>query len=138
MRLPRTLLLLNALGALIAAGFSVAALLVPAAALPGGVPASALAVLYAQAYAARAIPLGAVTLGLLAWRPPRGLVPGPVVGGLLAALGVGGLAQLCDLLIGVAFGRLNMVLGGGLLAVIHLGSAGWLVRRTVKRPAGAG
>jgi hypothetical protein len=118
MPLPRTLLILNALGALIAAGFSLAAVLVPDLVLPGGPPASALAVLYAEAYAARAIPLGAVTLVLLA-RSSRGLAP---------MLLVGGLAQLGDLVIGVQVGRLNMVLGGGLLAVIHLGSAWWLLR----------
>ncbi len=118
MPLPRWLVALNALGALIAAGFSIAALLAPWMALSGSV-ATPLAALYAQVYAARAIPLGAVTLALLARRSWPAL--GPV-------LLIAGLAQLGDALSGAANGVPRMVLGGGFLAVLHLGSAWWAGR----------
>jgi hypothetical protein len=121
MPLPRWLTILNAIGALIAAGFSIAGLIAPAMALPGGPPASALAALYAQVYAARAIPLAGATLLLLGRRAPRGLAP---------VLAVAGLAQLGDAISGAANGVLRMVLGSALLAAIHLGSVWWLARAT--------
>jgi hypothetical protein len=114
----RTVLIVNALGALIAGGFAVAALVDPAAILPG-VTASAGLRLYAAAYAARQLPLTAVLLGLLARPARRALVP---------VLVLAGLVQAGDVVIGVASQRVGMIVGGGLLAVVHLASARWLGR----------
>ena len=123
MRLPKALIILNGLGALVAAGFSVVALFLPEAALPAGASVTPLATLYAEVYASRAVPLGVLTLVLLA----RG--EGPA---LVAVLAIAGLAQLGDAVSGALHGVVRMVMGGGLLAALHLGSAYWL-----GRPVGA-
>src|SRR5262249_13955918 len=97
---------LNGVGALVAAGFAVAASIDPTLGAPG-LAASADADFYAQVSAARQLPLTAVLVFLLT-RPVRhGLVPMLVLAGLV---------QAADVAIGVGWGKPNMVIGGGLLA----------------------
>ena len=114
---------LNGIGALVAGGFAVVAWIDPTLVLPGGTgyPGAEFA---AEGYAARQLPLTAVLVFLLA-RPARmGLIP---------VLVLAGLVQLADVAIGVAWGKPNMVIGGGLLAAIHLITAVWLSRRVESR-----
>jgi hypothetical protein len=110
---------LNAVGAIVAAGFAVAAWIDPAVVLPGNA-ATAGAQFYAEVYAARALPLTVVLLVVLAARSR---------GGLVTMLLLAGLIQAADMVIGVAWHRVGMIAGGGLLAAIHLASARWLWRR---------
>jgi hypothetical protein len=110
---------LNGVGALVAAGFAVAATIDPALILPGDAATAGMQ-FYAQVYAARALPLTAVLLIMLA---------APAVRGLVAMLVLSGLVQAADAAIGLVWHRAGMVVGGGLLAVIHLASAYWLWRR---------
>ena len=110
-RLDRFLAFLNGAGALIAGGFSVTALVDPV--LVAGGADTPMARLYAGVYAARAVPLAVALLWALVRRSPA-LVPFLVVAGL---------AQVGDAVVGVGFGKANMIVGGTLLAVIHLGSA---------------
>ncbi|MFD8688216.1 hypothetical protein [Streptomyces sp. NPDC059651] len=83
--------------------------------------------LYAQAYAVRAVPL-AVALVHLLRREHRTLVP---------VLAVAGAAQLGDLYIGIDQGVTGMAVGATLAAATHLGTAWWLIRRTVTPALGS-
>jgi hypothetical protein len=123
---PRWLVVVNVLGALASSGASVVGLVHPTFVLAGSAT-STLADIYTQAYAARALPLGAaLVFVLLSRRRP----------GLRALLLVSGLAQVADAAIGLRYGAPGMVVGSTLLAVVHLGSLGWLWR-TAPRPATA-
>ncbi|MFI9809161.1 hypothetical protein ACIHEJ_33265 [Streptomyces sp. NPDC052301] len=92
----------------------------PAPALNPGESVHSGVVLYARAHAARAVPLSAVVLVLLAagsWD-----LPGPV-------LMVAGLAQLGDAAIGAARRNVGMLISASGLAAVHLVSALWLLSR---------
>jgi hypothetical protein len=71
---------------------------------------------YVNAYAARQVPLTAVTLVLLCLDDRRGLVP---------VLAVAGLAQAGDSAIGVQQRNKRMAVSAGLCATLHLASAWW-------------
>ncbi|MGW4561310.1 hypothetical protein ACWEN3_02535 [Streptomyces sp. NPDC004561] len=112
--------LLNALAALVSGLASVAGLARPAMALAAGEAVNSGVVFFARAYAARALPLSAAVLVLLAagsWD-----LLGPV-------LVVAGLAQLGDAAIGAARRTPGMLLSAGALAAVHLVSAQWLLAR---------
>ncbi|MFB8241399.1 hypothetical protein ACFC58_33175 [Kitasatospora purpeofusca] len=117
----RAMVIANAAGAALSMAFSVAGLLSPGLALPGGTdPVTPLTDLYAQAYAARTLPLGAVLLHqLLISRTGRGLVP---------LLLVCGAVQVADAAIGAASHNPGMTAGGTVLAALHLGLAAHLSR----------
>ncbi|MFI7665198.1 hypothetical protein [Nocardia sp. NPDC049526] len=115
-KLTRSAMIVNAVGAGIAVAFSVAALVDPALAISGSADSPGVD-LYAQAYAARAVPLGAALLFSLASRRKRALLP---------LLTVSGAVQLGDVAIGVRQGIPGMVVGGSVLALIHLATAGQL------------
>jgi hypothetical protein len=110
---------INAGGALISAGFAVVALIDPAAIGDGAV--TTLVELYAGAYAVRAIPLTAVLLFLLARRATT-----PAIAPILV---LAGLTQFGDAAVGMHVRQPGMVIGGSLLAMVHLLSAVWLYRR---------
>ncbi|MFF0411147.1 DUF4267 domain-containing protein [Kitasatospora sp. NPDC004745] len=76
--------------------------------------------LYAHAYGARAIPLAAVTLALLATGDRSAAAP---------VLAIAGLAQIGDSAIGVRQRNPGMAVCAGLLAVLHLASAWWFHAR---------
>ncbi|MFI6953099.1 hypothetical protein ACIBJI_06435 [Nocardia sp. NPDC050408] len=114
--LSRSAIIVNAIGAGAAVAFSVAALVDPTLAISGSADSPGLD-LYAQAYAARAIPLGAALLFSLASRSKRALLP---------LLTVSGAVQLGDVAIGATQGIPGMVVGGSALALIHLATAGQL------------
>ena len=115
----------NLLGALASSAASVVGLVHPTFVLAGSA-STPLADIYTQAYAARALPLGAaLVFVLLSRRRP----------GLRTLLVVSGLAQVADAAIGLRYGTPGMIAGGTTLAVVHLGSAWWLRRRTALRPA---
>jgi len=118
--MTRIILLINALGAVISAGFGLAALLDPALILPGGDVSPAVEV-GAWAYGVRAVPLGVALLILLTTQGKRGLVP---------LLVVSGVAQIGDAVIGATHGIPNMAIGGTALAVLELGTALWLRRKS--------
>ncbi|MEV6254172.1 hypothetical protein ACIHAX_20685 [Nocardia sp. NPDC051929] len=118
-KLSRTAMVVNAIGAATAVAFSVAALVDPTAAISIGADSPGID-LYAQAYAARAIPLGAALLFSLAGRRKRALLP---------LLTVSGAVQLGDVAIGAAQGIPGMMAGGSALALVHLATAGHLVLR---------
>ena len=104
---------LNALGAIVAAGFAVAATIDPGLVLPGEAATDG-ARFYAQVYAARALPLTLVLLVALGARATPALVP---------LLVLAGLVQAVDAALGLVWHRPSMIVGGGLLAVVHLASA---------------
>ncbi|WP_055585608.1 hypothetical protein [Peterkaempfera griseoplana] len=113
------LLAANVIAALISAGSSVAGALRPGIALAHSEPVTAGTALYARAYAARAVPLGLATAGVL------------LTGARAAAwpmLVVAGLAQIGDSAIGARQRNRGMALGAGAFAVLHLASAAWLAR----------
>ncbi|MEV6971998.1 hypothetical protein [Kitasatospora sp. NPDC093806] len=124
----RALVIANAAGAALSMAFSVAGLLSPELALPGGTdPATPLTDLYAQAYAARALPLGAALLyQLLLSRTGRGLTP---------LLLVSGAVQLADAAIGAAAHNPGMTVGGTALAALHFTLAARLPRPTTTSPS---
>jgi hypothetical protein len=113
----KTLVILNVLAAAGSMASSALALANPAIILPTDAEVSTGVSLYAQAYAARALPLGAALLWALRGRPS--LVP---------LLAVSGLVQVADIAIGVAQGQPGMIAGGTTAAVVHLTSAWWLTR----------
>ncbi|GAA4635649.1 hypothetical protein GCM10023196_082010 [Actinoallomurus vinaceus] len=119
MALSRSLILVNGLAALVAAVSCVIGLADPALLLPSGADATNGVDLYARMYGARALPLSAVVLCLLASRSRRGLVP---------VLVVAGLAQVADAAIGISLRNPGMVAGGTVLAAVHLVSAARLTR----------
>ncbi|MDV3221493.1 hypothetical protein [Intrasporangium sp.] len=112
------LVVANGLAALVASGFGVVGVLDPTTVLPGIHGGDAVAI-FAGLYAVRALPLGVAVVVLL-WRRSPGLVP---------MLVVAGAAQVGDSVIGTAYAVPGMMVGGAVLAVIHLMSAGWLIRR---------
>ncbi|MFF2045660.1 hypothetical protein ACFVVX_35095 [Kitasatospora sp. NPDC058170] len=120
----RVLVIANAAGAVLSMASSVVGLLSPGLALPGGTdPVTPLTDLYAQAYAARALPLGAVLVHQLlisrtAWAG-RGLGP---------LLLVSGAVQVADAAIGASVHNPGMTVGGSVLAALHLGLAHRLAR----------
>ncbi|SRR6266536_97605 len=120
--LPRWLVAANVAGALAAAGASVVGLIRPAFVLAGSA-ATPLAEIYTQVYAARALPLGAALVVVLLSRRRAGL---------RMLLVVSGLAQVADAAIGVRYGAPGMVVGGTLLAAVHLGSVLRLSGRRAK------
>ncbi|WP_053645274.1 hypothetical protein [Streptomyces sp. XY431] len=117
----RTMVIANASGTALSMAFSVVGLLSPGLFLPGGTdPVTPLTDLYAQAYAARALPLGAALLHqLLISRTGRGLVP---------LLLVAGAVQVADAAIGASSHNPGMTAGGTVLAALHLGLAARLAR----------
>ncbi len=82
----------------------------------GDDPETSTVSLYARMYAARALPLGVVTLVLLAMSDWRSIVP---------ILIVAGLAQAGDVIAGIPQRNRVMILGAGMAAVVHLASAWW-------------
>ncbi|MFE9320353.1 DUF4267 domain-containing protein [Nocardia sp. NPDC052278] len=114
--LTRSAIVVNAVGAGIAVAFSVAALVDPSLAISGSAHSPGVDP-YAQAYAARAIPLGAALLFSLVSRHKRALLP---------LLTVSGAVQLGDVAIGATQGIPGMMVGGSVLALIHLATAGQL------------
>ncbi|GAA2147729.1 hypothetical protein GCM10009760_38930 [Kitasatospora kazusensis] len=118
--LPRALLIANVGGALLSVGSSIAGLLDPGLALAHGSAVTAGVDFYAQAYAARAVPLGAALVQqLLFGRTSRALTP---------LLLVSGVVQLADAAIGLTAHNPGMVVGGSALAVLHLATAARLTR----------
>jgi len=111
----------NAGGALLSMASCVAGLIHPELALPAGSPVTEGVQLYAQAYAVRALPLGAALIHqLLISRTRRGLVP---------LLLVSGVVQLGDAAIGLATHNPGMTVGATALAALHLASAARFGRR---------
>ncbi|WP_433684298.1 hypothetical protein [Nocardia sp. CA-119907] len=115
-KLTKSAIIVNAIGAGVAMAFSTAALIDPTLVVTGGADSPGVD-MYAQAYAARAIPLGAALLFSLTSRHKRGLLP---------LLIVSGAVQLGDVAIGAAQGVPGMMVGGTVLAFIHLATAGQL------------
>lgn len=115
-KLTKSAIIVNAIGAGVAMAFSAVALADPTLAVTGGADSPGVD-MYAQAYAARAIPLGAALLFSLASRHKRGLLP---------LLTVSGAVQLGDVAIGAAQGVPGMMVGGTVLALVHLVTAGQL------------
>ncbi|WP_405007126.1 hypothetical protein OHV13_26315 [Kitasatospora purpeofusca] len=117
----RALVIANAAGAAVSMAFSVVGLLSPGLALSGGTdPVTPLTDLYAQLYAARTLPLGAVLLHqLLISRTGRSLTP---------LLLVSGVVQVADAAVGASAHNPGMAVGGTVLAALHLGLAARLAR----------
>ncbi|MFX0576586.1 hypothetical protein [Nocardia nepalensis] len=115
-KLAKTAIIINAIGAGVAMAFSAAALVDPTLVITGTADSPGVD-LYAQAYAARAIPLGAALLFSLTSRRKPGLLP---------LLTVSGAVQLGDVAIGASQGIPGMMVGGTVLALIHLATAGQL------------
>lgn len=113
------LLVANALGALVSAGSSVAAVARPGLVLPADEPVTGGTHMYARAYAVRAVPLGFATALALWATDPATAWP---------MLTVAGLAQVGDSAIGARHRNTGMAVGGGVLAVLHLASAWWVAR----------
>ncbi|WP_136709464.1 hypothetical protein [Agromyces sp. H66] len=116
------LVVANGLAALVASGFGVVGVLDPATVLPGINGGDAVAI-FAGLYAVRALPIGVAVVVLL-WRRSPGPVP---------MLLVAGAAQVGDSVIGIAYAVPGMMVGGAVLAAIHLVSAGWLLRHSAAR-----
>ncbi|MFF2144022.1 hypothetical protein [Kitasatospora sp. NPDC058190] len=114
------LLAANAVAALVSAGSSIAGVLRPGLALPGGGPVTAGTDLYARAYAVRAVPLG-LAVALLSLTGSTDAATWPL-------LAVAGLAQAGDSAIGVRYRNRGMTFGAGAFAVLHLVSAYWIAR----------
>ncbi len=108
--------LINALFTLVSSTFALIALIRPGQMPAGDDPVTPAVSLYARLYAARALPLGVVTLVLLGMGEWRSLVP---------ILIVAGLAQLGDVAAGVPQRNRGMIAGATLAAVVHLASAWW-------------
>jgi hypothetical protein len=117
------LVLLNAVVALISAGFAVIGLARPAALLPAallspGTTITPAVTVYAWCYAVWAIPLTAIMLAVLIGDVRTAAVP---------VLLIGGLAQVGDFIIGVRYRHPGMTTGSAVAAFVHLGSIWWLV-----------
>ncbi|MGW1894434.1 hypothetical protein ACWCP6_29960 [Streptomyces sp. NPDC002004] len=110
--------ILNALAALVSGAAALVGLARPGLALTAGEQVTVGLRFFAGAYAARAVPLGAAVLVLLAAGSWNSLVP---------LLVVAGLAQAGDAAIGAVQRKVGMLLAAGALAVIHLLSAHWLL-----------
>ncbi|MFE7191472.1 hypothetical protein [Kitasatospora sp. NPDC057541] len=127
--LPRSLVVANTTGTLLSTAFCVAGLVDPGLALPHGSAVTDGVRLYAQAYAARTLPLGAALVHqLLVSRTKRGLLP---------LLTVAGVVQIGDVAIGLTTRNPGMAVGAGALAVLHLASAARLARADRRSPATA-
>ncbi|MFI9589730.1 hypothetical protein [Nonomuraea sp. NPDC052265] len=124
----KPLVALNVVAAAGAMVSGVLALVDPAIILPAGAEVSGGVSLYAQAYAARALPLGAALLWAMTAKGRPALVP------LLVTSGV---VQVADVAIGLAQGQPGMAVGGTTAAAIHLLSAWALTRRARTAPAAA-
>ena len=121
--LPRWLVAVNVLAAALSAGAAGLALARPTLLAPGAT--SPLVTFYVQAYAVRAVPLGAVLVWALLTGRRRALPP---------LLLVAGLAQVGDAAIGLSRGVPGMVVGSLVGGAIPLLSARWLVSsRRAKR-----
>ncbi|WP_145904755.1 hypothetical protein [Kitasatospora viridis] len=105
----------NAAGALLSMASCVAGLVNPGIGLPEGEPVTGGVRFYAEAYGARALPLGAMVLQQLV-RGRGGRV-------LPAVLLLAGAVQAGDAAIGVRTRNPGMALGAGALAVLHLETA---------------
>ncbi|MGW6919245.1 hypothetical protein ACWGB8_36335 [Kitasatospora sp. NPDC054939] len=127
--LSRSLVVANALGALLSVGSCLAGLVDPGLALPRGSAITSGVHVYAGAYAARALPLGVALIHqLLASRTKRGLLP---------LLVVAGVVQIGDAVIGLTVQNPGMTLGAGALAVLHLASAARIARPERRSPSAA-
>ncbi|GGT09707.1 hypothetical protein ACFFV7_04880 [Nonomuraea spiralis] len=124
----KSLMVLNVVAAAGAMASSVVALVDPSVILPAGAEVSGGLSLYAQAYAARALPLGAALLWAMTANGRPALVP------LLVASGV---VQVADIAIGLTQGVPGMAVGGTIAAAVHLSTAWALTRRARTAPATA-
>lgn len=113
------LLAVNALVALGGAAASLAGVRRPGLILPAGQAVTVGAEVYVRAYAARAVPLGAVTALVLLLGPAAAQWP---------LLTVAGLAQAGDLAIGLRQRNTGMAIGSAVGAVLHLATAWWSAR----------
>ncbi|MRH89243.1 hypothetical protein GFY24_17610 [Nocardia sp. SYP-A9097] len=109
--------LANAVVAVISGASSVAGMVRPALAVPGGGTVNEGTTFFAYGYGARAVPLSLVLLTLLAVDARGGLAP---------ILVVAGLAQIGDGIIGASRRNWPMAATCAVLAAVHLGSAWWL------------
>ncbi|MER8182219.1 hypothetical protein [Kitasatospora sp. NPDC094015] len=110
-RRTRTLLIANAAFAAVSALACLLAVASPALLLPD---AGAGADFYAEAYAARQLPLSAAILLLVATGRRRGLLP---------LLAVSAVAQLGDALLGITHGNPGMTIGATVGTALHLAGA---------------
>ncbi|MEU1727911.1 hypothetical protein [Nonomuraea sp. NPDC005692] len=124
--MSKPLIVLNCVAAAGAMVSGVLALADPGIILPAGADVSGGVSLYAQAYAARALPLGAALLWSMTAKGRPALVP------LLVASGA---VQAADVAIGLAQGLPGMAVGGAIGAAVHLLSAWTLTRRSRSAPA---
>ncbi len=115
--MPLALTLLNVAIALLTGGAAVLGLVRPTLLAPAGTTASPGVTMYAQAYAARALPLSAVAVAVLVGDLHDALVP---------VLAIAGLAQVGDVIIGALQRNSGMLAGSATSAVIHLGSVAWI------------
>jgi hypothetical protein len=107
----------NGAAALLEAGSCLAGMKNPAIAAVGS-EVTDLASFYARAYGARALPISAAVLALLALRRHDEAA---------VVLTIDGLSQVGDAALGVSRRNPGMTVGAATLAAIHLGSA-WLLR----------
>jgi hypothetical protein len=114
----RALVTTNVLAALLSGASSVLATNNPSLLVNGDV--TPIVEFYVQAYLARALPIGAVLITMLATGRHAGLRP---------LLLIAGLVQAGDAVIGALHAQPGMIAGSTVGAVIHLGSA-WLLGRT--------
>lgn len=119
--------MLNVLTAVITGGAAIAALLNPAAVAPGGVIGEGTD-FFADLYAVRGITVSAAVIVFLLVRRAEWAVPVLVVAGLL---------QVGDIGIGIAHGNPGLAVGAAASAVIHLGTALWLLLRSHRAQAAA-
>jgi hypothetical protein len=112
----------NTVAALVSAGSSAAGMVRPQLALVAGESVDGGTRLYAQAYAARAVPLG-IALALALCLGAGAPVLWPV-------LAVAGLAQAGDSVIGFRRRNRGMGWGAGAFAVLHLATAAQLLAVT--------
>ncbi|MFI9365206.1 hypothetical protein ACIG5E_29760 [Kitasatospora sp. NPDC053057] len=113
--LPKPLVIANAAAAALSTASCAAGLINPGLGLPKEEPVTEDVRFYAKAYAARALPLGAVLL--------HQLVRGRGGPALLAVLLLAGAVQAGDAAIGVRTRNRGMALGAGALALLHLEAA---------------
>ncbi|WP_146250983.1 hypothetical protein [Nocardia tenerifensis] len=109
----------NIAAAVASTGFGVVGLVRPSALIAGEQPTPGMS-LYAYFYGVRAIPLGVMTVVALAVGDQRVSV---------AALIVSGVVQAADSALGVRRRVAGMALSAGILAIVHLLSAAWLLGR---------
>ncbi|MBF6172079.1 hypothetical protein [Nocardia blacklockiae] len=115
--MPLALTLLNAATALLTGGAAVLGLTRPALLAPAGTVVSPGVAMYARMYAARALPLSAVTLAVLV---------GDVHDAVVPVLLIAGLAQVGDMIVAALQRNPGMLAGSTLSAVVPLGSVVWI------------